>query len=262
MPHTILERSIKYCFSNIKNLIFILALIFLIDFLNQTSIIYLNTPYFFVLLIIITILTLITTGYGLIVSRDVIEGGKELPKVYIKDSIVFGLKSTITIIIFSTVQIIILEFIAVFFNFATFEMEEFVLNILGEISLFINQDPVQTVLFFILSIIVFYITMFFMEISLARLAYEGSLRKSLDLFYIKDCIDVIGWRKYAKDYTNIIIAIAILTYLKYGIESFHIIDGIADLIIGFLIFTIEYLGIGEIYKLYKEKSETTQNELK
>ncbi|MDO5819482.1 MAG: DUF4013 domain-containing protein [Methanobrevibacter sp.] len=258
MPHRILKRSSKYCFSNMMNLIIILVLISLTDVLNNLSYIYLKTPYIFILSAFTVILTLITTGYGLVVTRDVIDGGKELPKVHIGDSIVFGFKSSITTIIFTSIQIIVLDYIANFFHFPKFELKGMFLDIPKTINLFINHDITQSAVFFILSAIVVYITVFFMEISLARLADEGSLRKSLDIFYIKDCIDVIGWRKYAKEYTNIIIAIVILTYLKYGIESLHIIDGIVNLIIGFLIFTIQYLGIAWIYRVYKKKSATHQ----
>ena len=254
MPISILERAGKYCFSNIKNLAIILFLIYSIDVLNILSANFRDTALIYIFSILVLILTLITTGYGLVVTRDVIHGGKELPPVFIKDSIGFGIKSTIITSVYIGIQIIILTYIAIFFHFPRFELEELFLNIEGTGNLLFAHDLASTILFMILSAIVLYASVFFMEISLAILADEGHLRKTLNIIHIKECIDKIGWRHYCADYTKIIISIVILTYLKYGIEYFHLIDDFADLLFGFLIFTIEYLGIAWTYKEYKEKT--------
>lgn len=254
MPISILERAGKYCFSNIKNLAVILILIYSIDVLNILSANYRDTALIYILSILTLIITMITTGYGLVVTRDVIHGGKELPPIFIRDSIGFGIKSSAITIVYLGVQLIILTYIALFFHFPKFELEGLLLDIEGTRNLLFAHDIAITILFLILSAIVFYTSVFFMEISLAILADEGHLRKTLNIIHIKECIDTIGWRHYFADYTKIIISIVILTYLKYGIESFHIIDGFADLLFGFLIFAIEYLGIAWTYKEYKEKT--------
>ena len=49
------------------------------------------------------------------------------------------------------------------------------------------------------------------------------------------------------------LSIAILAYLQYGIDMLGFFNWIFDLIIGLLIFTIEFVGIGTIYQDYKIK---------
>ena len=99
-----------------------------------------------------------------------------------------------------------------------------------------------------------------MEISLARLADRGRLRDAFDLISIKRCIDTIGWRHYAIDYTKIIVSIMILAYLQRGIGIFGILNGLTDLIFGILIFIIEFIGIGKVYQEYKiKKARKTRN---
>ena len=49
------------------------------------------------------------------------------------------------------------------------------------------------------------------------------------------------------------ISIAILAYLQYGVDYLGFFSNILDLIIGLLIFIIEFIGIGKIYQEYKLK---------
>ena len=92
-----------------------------------------------------------------------------------------------------------------------------------------------------------------MEISLARLADGGRILGAFNLLSVKRCIDTIGWRHYTMDYTKIMISITILAYIQYGIDFLGFFDSILDLIIGLLIFIIEFIGIGKIYQEYKIK---------
>ena len=97
-----------------------------------------------------------------------------------------------------------------------------------------------------------------MEISLARLADGGRIIDAFNILSIKKCIDTIGWRHYTVDYTKIMISITILAYLQYGIDYFGFFSNILDLIIGLLIFIIEFIGIGMIYKDYKIKKKADE----
>ena len=92
-----------------------------------------------------------------------------------------------------------------------------------------------------------------MEISLARLADGGKILDSFNIPAIKRCIDTIGWRNYTLDYTKLLFAIAILAYLQYGINLFGHYEYIINVIFGFFIFVIQYIGIGKIYREYKLK---------
>ena len=51
------------------------------------------------------------------------------------------------------------------------------------------------------------------------------------------------------------LSIAILAYLQYGIDMVGFFNEILDLIIGLLIFAIEFIGIGKIYQEYKNKKD-------
>ena len=110
--------------------------------------------------------------------------------------------------------------------------------------------------FFILSLLVFYVTSFFGEIGLARLADTKSLFGAFDFKAIFKLIDSFGWRHYARDLTSIVVAISILTFIQTNLPEFFGIEVIIWAILGVLIFATQYLGIGSVYCNIKD------NELK
>jgi len=69
---------------------------------------------------------------------------------------------------------------------------------------------------------------------------------------IKRAIDVIGWKDYSWDYTKIILSVVILTYLTQYHISITIVDSIFSTILRLLIFIIQFMGMGYVYKVYKE----------
>ena len=91
-----------------------------------------------------------------------------------------------------------------------------------------------------------------MEIALAKLADTGSILKAFNLLSIKRSIDVIGWKKYTKEYTIIVLTIVILTELICIDLSITFLDSIIDTILSFFVFATQYLGIGAIYCEIKE----------
>ena len=132
-------------------------------------------------------------------------------------------------------------------GFPAFNLEELLLHWTETITMLFNHEPINAALFVLLGAIIFYIFTFFMEISLARLADTGSMLSSVNLFSIKKSIDIVGWRNYAKDYTLIALAIVILSYLiTFNIPN-AFIDSIVDMILSFLVFATQYLGIGAAY---------------
>ena len=133
------------------------------------------------------------------------------------------------------------------------------LHWLDTINMLFYHDPLNMVLFVIFGSIIFYITSFFTEIALAILADTDSLLAALDLPLIKRSIDVVGWRHYAKDFTMIILAIVILSHLVSFDIPFKFLDSIIDMILSFMIFATQYLGIGAVYCDIKDLQSDNQN---
>ncbi len=254
MPLKRLKYTFDYCKANPIGFIIILLLLGLQGFSNR--VIHSMENEYQMLLIIISILTtLLIYGYGLVITKDTIREGKKLPKIKIKECFIFGIKSMIMITIYTTIEAFALLTISLDFKLPEFQLKFALSHIMETMKLFYIHNPVATLEFIICSIIVTYIVAFFMEISLARLADGGRLLGAFNLVSIKRCIDTIGWRHYTSDYTKIMLSITILAYLQYGIDHFKLMNGVVDLTIGLLIFVIEFIGIGTIYKDYKIRKE-------
>ena len=139
-----------------------------------------------------------------------------------------------------------------YLNFPEFDIEEMLLNLSETISLFYEHDPISFILFILLGLATVYCTVFFMEIALARLADGGKLKDAFDFQGIKNTIQIIGWKEYAADYTKIITSVVILIFINGLFKSYGGISIIAGVITDMLAFIIEYRGIGNIYRKYKE----------
>ena len=100
-------------------------------------------------------------GYGLTITRDVINGGIRLPKIMIKNVVVLGIKSIIVYLIYFFVQAIILGVISNPLNFPEFDLEDLLLQLPETIKLFFSHSPTDAFIFIVLGAIVFYITTFF-----------------------------------------------------------------------------------------------------
>ena len=254
MPLKRLIYTFDYCKANPLGFLIILILLGVQGFNNRT-ISSVELEYQLPLIIISIISALLIYGYGLVITKDTIRGGKKLPKIKIKECSICGIKSLIMITIYTSIEGLALFLISLGFHLPEFQLKFALSHIMETLKLFYIHDPVATFEFIICSIIITYIVAFFMEISLARLADGGSLLGAFNLYSIKRCIDTIGWRHYTLDYTKIMLSITILAYLQYGIDHLKLMNGVVDLIIGLLIFIIEYIGIGMIYKDYKIKKE-------
>ena len=253
MPLKRLKFTGDYTLSNIRNFIIILLLILVSNIINGN---YnpANDDMLYIPYIIIALLTLIIQGYGLLVTKDTMYNGTKLPDLKIGKSIMLGIKSFIIVLIYSSIQITVFSLVAYIFDFPYIEIGEGTIHLENVSTLFYNHGSVDTILFAIFVIVVMYTFTFFMEISLARLADKEKLSSALNILSIGKCINTIGWMHYASDYTKLIIAIAILAYIKYGMDFILVDNIIMDLIIGVLIFIIQFIGIGSIYKEYKIKS--------
>lgn len=253
MPLKRLKFTGDYTVSNIRNFIIILLLI-LVSNIIKSNYNPMNDDMLYIPYILIALLTLITQGYGLLVTKDTMYEGTKLPDIKIWKSIVLGIKSFIVVIIYSSIQITVFSLVADIFDFPYIQIGEGTIHLENISTLFYNHGSVDTILFAIFVIVVMYTFTFFMEISLARLADKEKLSSALNILSIGKCINTIGWIHYASDYTKLIMAIAILAYIKYGMDFILVDNLIMDLIIGVLIFIIQFIGIGAIYKEYKIKS--------
>lgn len=241
MPIKVIKDSFEYCTANKAFFLFVLFLIFVCNFLTVMFDSHFIGP---------IVMTLIMTGYGLQVTQDIISGGTRLPKISPKKIIVLGIKGTVIFVFYGFIQIFLLAFISDMLKFPVFEIEELIMNYNETIHLFMTHEPVSFVIFVISGLILVYVTVFFMELALAKLAESGKLRNAFRFFKIRQAIDIIGWREYAIDYSKIILSIVVLTFLlRYEIPV-NIIDSSIDAVLSFMIFIIEYVGIGRIYREY------------
>jgi len=239
-----MKKVWDYCSYNKSYLLFILALFF-VSSLIQNYVLFNGDNYQLIIIQIIVFVSL--TGYGMLITRSRINHGKGLPKIKIKDITVLGIKANIVMAVYISVQTFILTGTCSSLGFPPFDLEHMLLSWRETINMFFSHDPVKTVLFVILGSILFYVTAFFMEIALAKLADTGSILEAFNLLSIKRSIDVIGWKKYAKDYTIILLTIVILTELICLNLSHTFLDSIIDMILSFFVFATQYLGIGSVY---------------
>lgn len=248
MPHVIMKRVWDYCTYSKKYFAFLFVLLFISALIQN----YVRANGdqldwdFLQILVFISV-----SGYGMLITRSRINQDERLPKIVIKDVIVLGIKSAIVMFIYLSIQNLILAHVSFSLDFPTFDLEDMLLHWSDTIQMLFNHDPVNALLFVVLGGVLFYITAFFMEIALAKLADTDSILSSFNLLSIKRSIDVVGWRNYAKEYTLIVLTIVILSYL-ISIDIPHtFLDSIIDMILSFFIFATQYLGIGAVYAKIK-----------
>ena len=247
MPLFKMKKVWTYCTYNKP---FFLLILLLYGILNFILYIYGNTEDNWILLIIFAVSILIT-GYGMTITHDRINNGVRLPKINIKDVIVLGVKSYIVFIVYLFIQGTVLDWISSPFNFPRFELEDMLLDLPNTLNMLISHNHLHAIIFVVVGSILFYITSFFMEIAIARLADTGQILSSFNLSGIKNNIDAIGWDHYTKEYTLIILVIVLFGSLSYVKIPNLILNYIWTIILNFLMFTTQFLGIGAIYSEIK-----------
>lgn len=247
MPLVKMKKVWTYCTYNKPFFLLILLLYGILNFIQD---VYGDTGDGWMLLILFAVSILII-GYGMTITHDRINNGVRLPKIIIKDVIVLGVKSYIVFIVYLFIQGSILDWIFSPFNFPSFELEEMLLDLPNTLNMLISHNHVHAIIFVVVGSILFYITSFFMEIAIARLADTGRILSSFNLSGIKNNIDTIGWVHYTKEYTLIILAIVLFGSLSYVKIPNLILNYIWVIILNFLMFTTQFLGIGAIYSEIK-----------
>lgn len=185
-------------------------------------------------------------SYGMQFAGELIGGREFLPKFNFK-AIPIGIKALIVLWIYGTLQALILLGISTLFNFPSFEFEKFFLEFSETFHLIFTHSPVNTVLFFALSIVITYIFGFFIEIALAHLVDNGSFADAFNFKLLKHYIDNIGWVEYVKDYTAVVLALLICSSLEF-IPVFEFLTSSISFL---LIFMVEFCAINVIYKKMK-----------
>ena len=247
MPNQMLKGSVRYCLGNKVFFIYVFAQFLIFECITNNIGGLMKTTSIIVLLVVL--------GYGLKVTRDVINGGASLPKIKLNELINFGLKGTVIYTFYLTIQASALGLVSLMFNFPEFDLEEMLLNLHETIALFYEHNPISFILFIILGLLIVYGTIFFMEIALAILADGGNLKDAFDFRRIKNIINMIGWKEYSADYTKIVASVVILVFINGLCKSYGWISIFVGVITDMLAFLVEYRGIGMIYREYKELAD-------
>ena len=248
----LLKGSFKYCFANRRAMVNVIILAAL---LNTTVFATLLQPFFKPSLTGISesfwgvlISLVLAVGYGLVVTRDLINGGKGLPKLFTWDTLKFGLKGLPVLTFYSLIQVILMEFVADMFDFPAFDLEDMLLEITSTFKLLFTHDPASTFLFFAISFILFFISVFFMEVALAQLADTG---RFLDAFNIRLSIQnirKIGLISYAGDVIYVTLTIVILTFISDWLDPYPILNFVGAILNSVLIFVIQFGAIGIVFR--------------
>ncbi len=163
-----------------------------------------------------------------------------------------GFKGFIVYSFYLTIQASALFLLSKYLNFPPFDLEEMILYLGETVELFFEHDPISFIIFILAGLIIVYVTIFFMEISLAKLADGEHLKDAFDFREIKHVIETIGWNNYAIDYTKIVLALVILISINIFFTRYNGLNIIMGVITDILAFLVEYRGIGNIYREYKE----------
>ena len=253
MPLVIIKNVWDYCTYNKP---FFLLVLLLYGVLSYTFDWYSSTSSNWIIAIVL-IIAITITGYGMTITRDRINNGIRLPKILVKDVLVLGVKSTIVFAIYIYIQGCILDMVCSPLAFPSFELEEMLLDLPHTLNLLYTHNPLHAMIFVVVGGILFYTSSFFMEIALARLADTGSILTAFNLREIKRNIDSIGWLHYTKEYTLLVIALVIFSFASYA-DILDILNYIWFVLLSFLGFATQYLGIGAIYSEIKEKEQINQ----
>lgn len=251
MPLFKLKKVLQYSMKDIPYFIFILVLIFIINTIGDFSGSYMDSYY--MVFFINGIVSVVILGYGVLITKDRINHGHKLPRIVVKDVLVLGIKSLFVYIAFFLIQTLVFTITSQIFDIPMFDLEDLLMNFEDTVHMFVVNEAFHSLIFVVVGGLAFYVTTFFVEISLAMLADTNSLLLSFNLVSLSKKIRVIGFKTYILDCTSIILAIIILSYLQHIAIPIFWLDQIWETVLGFLIFATQYLGIGALYADIKDK---------
>ena len=250
MPLFKLKKVWEYCSYNVPFFIFILVLIFILNTVGDFTEEYMSSDY--IAFLLNGIVSVVLLGYGMLITRDRINHGHRLPKIIVNDVFVLGIKSLFVYIALFLIQFLILNITSQTFDIPMFDLEDLLMNFEDTVHMFAVNEAFHSLTFIIVGGLAFYITTFFVEISLAMLADTKSLISAFNVVSLSKKIRVIGLKNYILECTSIILVIIILSYLQHITIPVFWLDQIWETVLGFLIFATQYLGIGSLYADIKD----------
>lgn len=223
----ILKDALKFPASNWKRF-FILGIIILVS--TVPTIYFKNNPYILLMLLITFVIQFFYMGYTLRTIKISINGENELP-AFNKwiEMFIDGLKIFIISFLYSIVPVIFLivgMILAIDFSAITTGKLQF--NFLKPAAIIVLS----------IGALLYVFVMFFYQIGIANMAYQGKLGVALHLREIKGIIIKIGWKKYLAVFLILLIISGASSILGYFLNQIPIYW-----LIIFYILISPYLGI-------------------
>lgn len=257
MPLITLKKVWGYCSYSMPFFIFVLVLIFTVETIRNLIWGYWDSNDMVrasIGIVLVSVISLFLSGYGMSITRDRINHGHRLPKIMLDEVFYLAIKSIFVYGGYLILQFLILKFTSMVFDFPMFNLEELLLDFRDTIHMFAVNEPLHSLKFIVIGGLVFYFTTFFVEIGLARLADTKSILSAFNIYSLYKSIKLFGFRRYIVDCTSIILIIIILTYVKSIQLPYFWIDQLWSTFFGFLIFATQFLGIGALYCEIKDKA--------
>jgi|GEM_PF-1064934 len=265
MPITILKKVWDYCKHDKKFLLLILVLIVasnylenyfikMIDYSSNTILVFISSVLLYMILVFIV-------GYGISITNDWINNGTRLPKIDIKKIASYGIKGGIVVFIFDEIQSHIIDIVCFPLHFPEFDLEELLVNLPETLHMLHAHSPVEFAIFLIAGSILFYLTGFFLEVAVAKLADTNRFWHSFNLVSIFKDIQSVGWLFYTKEFTMVLLAMVILMYFQNVHVNNAVIDFIINNVFEFGVYVTQFIGIGIAYSHIKEKAKEKNKDI-
>jgi hypothetical protein len=165
MPVNIFKTSIEYCIENKLFFLFVLCVLFGLQYLTNLIDSRLLGP---------VIIGLVVMGYGLQVTEDIIKGGKRLPKIMPKKVIAYGIKGYVIFGVYVLIQGALVYLVSKFLKFPSFYSYRFLfLNYKDSMHFLLNNEPVSAVIFIISTFVIVYVTTFFHGTGIGQICRWG-----------------------------------------------------------------------------------------
>ncbi|MCD7781095.1 MAG: DUF4013 domain-containing protein [Methanosphaera sp.] len=192
--------------------------------------------------IINIVLTLLTFGISIQVTKSTIEGSLDIPMIDFVDDIISGIKLMVTTIVYAIIPLVILILASIFLGIG---------DQLTQITSYVNQSTIQTMgvidynqlinlipqdlatnffmdlgILIIIGIILLIILGLILTIACNRLAETNSIRSSLDIRYVLCKIHSIGIMKYIAFYIIMLIFVIIFVMISGIVSMIPVVGGI------------------------------------
>ena len=242
----LIKTSFKYAFANKIALAFIFILIIIWITTVDT---FRNTGYGD---IIYAFFSLIFIGYGMEVTRDVIKGGKKLPKIRPKFIFISAIKGIIVYGVYMAILSVVFWILNIFTYFPQLPLDQIFLSPM-EIFKDFSGDMNYFAVFVIITFILTYSIMFFSKIAFASVAETGNILDGFNFKRIIYVISKIGVRDYIIGYTCILFLNTLLLFISDCTFDNMMIFSLAIDWLAFIgMFVLEYVSMANLYLKYKQ----------